>query len=135
MLLNSCLLILFSQIYWMKGTLIRLFFILIILASESQAAAPSWVPGLRSIALALGWLMMIIMGIKWLLADSPNERADAKKGMTYIIVGLLIVASACGLLCLYCRTANTSLSAAKTTTLDCTALINPYCAGYPCPST
>jgi hypothetical protein len=59
----------------------------------SPPAASAAVADLHVIASALGTLMMIIMGIRWIMADSPNERAEAKKGMMYIVLGLLVIAS------------------------------------------
>ena len=73
--------------------------------ASSQAPDYSWVCGLQTLAGALGWVMMVIMGLKWIVAESPNERAEAKKGMLYIVIGLLIVASMRNLLqSLYCDT-------------------------------
>lgn len=69
-----------------------------------SASVPAWIPNLKVVAAVLGWLFMVIMGIKWILADSPNERAEAKKGMMYIVVGLLVIASACQFMCLYRQT-------------------------------
>jgi hypothetical protein len=82
--------------------------VLVLLAS-SVAAQPAWIGNLRRVAYALGWLMMVFMGLRWIIADSPNDRADAKKGMIYIVIGLLVVASACDLLSLYCTTAQSAL--------------------------
>ena len=70
----------------------------------------AWIVSMKSLAYALGWLMMVLMGIKWIIADSPNERAEAKKGMIYVIIGLLVVRSACNLICLYCNNVETALS-------------------------
>jgi hypothetical protein len=83
--------------------------ILNIISSSALAQVPAWIGNLEIVAYALGWLMMIIMGVKWILADSPNERADAKKGMMYIIIGLLVVRSAAQLIQLYCQTANAAM--------------------------
>ena len=85
-------------------------------APEVAATVPAWIPGLKQVAVALGWIMMIIMGIRWMIADSPNERADAKKGMMYIMIGLLVIAAACGLMRLYCDTAQNSVGS-----MDCTS--------------
>lgn len=74
----------------------------------------TWVASLSTVAYSLGWLMMVLMGVKWIIADSPNDRAEAKKGMIYIVIGLLLVASAKQLLQLYCDTARKSIS-----TIDC----------------
>jgi uncharacterized membrane protein len=78
-----------------------------LLSISAFAATPAnlaWVVSLRTVAFALAWLMMVLMGVKWIVADSPNERAEAKKGMIYIVIGLLIVVSARPLLQMYCNT-------------------------------
>ncbi|MBU0762444.1 MAG: pilin [Candidatus Altiarchaeota archaeon] len=72
----------------------------------SPPPIPSWVGGLVSVAAALAWLMMVLLGIKWIVADSANERAEAKKGMIYVVLGLLVVASKCTILNLYKDTAS-----------------------------
>ena len=77
---------------------------LLVAAASASASTPdfSWICSLKTVAYSLGWIMMVIMGIKWIIADSPNERADAKKGMIYIVIGLLVVKSAVQLIQLYC---------------------------------
>lgn len=80
-------------------------------AVSATAPAPlAWVGQLRGVAYALGWMMMVLMGVKWIVADSPNERADAKKSMIYVVMGLLVVASACGLLHIYCDNASATIT-------------------------
>jgi len=93
-------------------------------------AATSWVGGLKQIAVALGWVMMIIMGVKWITSDAASDRADAKKGMIYIVIGLLVVALSCNLLCLYCDAATQSIPTANL----CTSMIANYgCTFNTCP--
>jgi L-lysine 2,3-aminomutase len=65
--------------------------------------------GLRAVALPAGWLFMVIQGLRWIAADSANERGDSKKGMIYIVIALLLVSSACSLMCVYCSAARQSL--------------------------
>ncbi len=84
--------------------------VLLVLALASAPVQAFDVGEFRTVALALGYLMMVLMGIKWIIADSPNDRADAKKGMMYVVIGLLLVASACSLLHLYESTAGASVS-------------------------
>ncbi|HHQ44968.1 MAG TPA: hypothetical protein ENN13_02400 [Candidatus Altiarchaeales archaeon] len=52
------------------------------------------IPGLLEMAAALATLLFAIMGLRWIAADSAQEREEAKKGMIYIVTGLLIVVSA-----------------------------------------
>jgi hypothetical protein len=88
---------------------------LLVLTAEAGGGGPmgTWLPGLEKLAYALGWMMMVIMGVKWIIADSPNERADAKKGMIYIVIGLLVVRSSGQLIKLYCDNAAKSLGGKK----------------------
>jgi hypothetical protein len=83
---------------------------LCLLSGAAAAAMPAWVGDLASVGYALGYIMMVFMGVKWIVADSPNDRAEAKKGILYIVIGLLIIASATDLLNrLYCTTAVSSI--------------------------
>jgi len=54
---------------------------------------------IRWVGAALGVLMFAVQGLKWLSSDTPEGRADAKKGMIYVIVGLLFLRLAFGLTC------------------------------------
>ncbi len=97
---------------------------ILIFAGTASASppTPTWVCGLTVVAAALGWLMMILMGIKWMIADSPNERAEAKKGMIYIVLGLLVIASRCQIMGLYQTTA-----AGAGITVDISAVCSGTC--------
>jgi hypothetical protein len=87
--------------------------LILLLANTVVASSPAtWVAGMKKVAVALGWMMMVLMGIKWMLADSPNERGEAKKGMLYVVIGLLVIASSCSLLRLYTDTASNAMSSA-----------------------
>jgi succinate dehydrogenase hydrophobic anchor subunit len=44
-----------------------------------------------AIATALAALMIMIHGIKFLLADSPQGRKDAKDGIIYVIAALIVI--------------------------------------------
>ncbi len=60
--------------------------------------------GLTTVAAALGTLMIAVQGLRWITSETPQDRADAKKGLTYILIGLLIVAiTACLVEGLYCQ--------------------------------
>jgi NADH:ubiquinone oxidoreductase subunit 2 (subunit N) len=54
---------------------------------------------MRSIAAALAILIISIQGLKWVTSDTPAERAEAKKGMTYIILGVVVVYLAAHIVC------------------------------------
>ena len=95
--------------------------LLSIMVASASAGPPAmaWVGSMIGLAYALGWLMMVIMGIKWIIADSPNERADAKKGMIYIVIGLLLVRSICQLMQLYCNNVEAAFSGAPPASWSC----------------
>lgn len=46
---------------------------------------------LKLLAAALGVLMITYSGLRWIMADSPQERDDSKKAIVYVIIGLLVV--------------------------------------------
>ncbi len=54
---------------------------------------------LVTVAAAMGVLMIAIQGLKWITSDSPQDRAEAKKGLIYILLGLLVVAIAAQIVC------------------------------------
>lgn len=85
---------------------IALFFVISVVFSTVSASSyiGSMVPRLKVLAATLGWFLMILCGVRWIIADSPNDKADAKKGMMYIVVGMLLIAMYCSLVQLYCDT-------------------------------
>ncbi|MBM3308941.1 MAG: hypothetical protein FJY77_01685 [Candidatus Altiarchaeales archaeon] len=46
---------------------------------------------LLEVGSALGVLMIAIESLKWIAAQSPAERESAKKGVIYIMIGLLLL--------------------------------------------
>jgi hypothetical protein len=50
--------------------------------------------GLKTVASALGTLVITYAGIKWIMSEGPQERDDAKKTIIYALVGLIIVSLA-----------------------------------------
>lgn len=54
---------------------------------------------LVTVAAAMGVLMIAIQGLKWVTSDTPQDRAEAKKGLIYILLGLLVVALAGAIVC------------------------------------
>jgi len=88
---------------------------LILLSQAASAQAPPWLRSLRAATFGLGWIMMALMGVRWIISDSPNERADVKKSMIYIVLGVLIVANACNLLQMYCDNARPAITCTAST--------------------
>ncbi len=46
---------------------------------------------LQSIALGLATLMLTVNGFKWMSADNASGRVDARRGLYYVFIGLLII--------------------------------------------
>lgn len=73
--------------------------VLVLLAAS---ASGDWPPpeikelnkGLKEVASALGALVIAYAGIRWIMAENPQERDDSKKTIIYAIIGLLIVSMA-----------------------------------------
>lgn len=49
---------------------------------------------LKYIGAVLAVLFMVLNGIKWIIADGPEDREDAKKGIIYTIIGLILLGAA-----------------------------------------
>ena len=85
--------------------------LLVFLVSDAYGAEPCMLPWgnpgagqwgsftdvqntLTSVGTSLAILMMALQGIKWILSDTPEEREDTKRGIIYIIIGLILLGSA-----------------------------------------
>ena len=79
--------------------LVNLF--IIYLTTNAAATLPlefySSIQGVESILLqvgsALGVLIITFEAIKWIAAQNPAERESAKKGVLYVMIGLIILRS------------------------------------------
>lgn len=83
----------------------RLLLLVLVLSLEvtAQTELEELNDALVTVAAAMGVLMISIQGLKWITSDNPQDRAEAKKGLIYILVGLLVVALAAQIvLGLYC---------------------------------
>ncbi|MBM3308939.1 MAG: hypothetical protein FJY77_01675 [Candidatus Altiarchaeales archaeon] len=82
------------------GIFVGLIFCLILVSASAQPTPPElaefWIlhDGIKNIASALGALIFVNSGVRWIAAQSPEERDDAKKTIIYVIVGLIAVAIA-----------------------------------------
>lgn len=54
---------------------------------------------IRGVGAALAVLLFSIQGLKWVTSETPQDRAEAKKGIIYIIIGLLFLKLAFHLVC------------------------------------
>lgn len=85
--------------------------ILLLLAglASAQSEMIDLIRALKRIAAALGALLIAVQGLKYVTAESPDDRAEAKKGLIWIIVGLLVAAISAYLVCgLYCAAISTT---------------------------
>lgn len=48
---------------------------------------------LLAVGSALAAAMIAWEGVKWITADNPAEREDAKKGVIYVMIGLVLLKS------------------------------------------
>jgi type IV secretory pathway VirB2 component (pilin) len=94
-----------------RGYAVLLVALLVFLVSAACGAEPCMLPWgspgagqwgsftevqttLTSVGTSLAILMMVLQGIKWMLSETPEEREDAKRGIIYIIIGLILLGSA-----------------------------------------
>ena len=71
--------------------------------SRDYFAGIGWSPvGLQTMAYALGMLMVVIQGVRYIAADSAQDRGDVKKGLIYIVIGVLVVQGMMTLINWYC---------------------------------
>ncbi|MFH1403162.1 MAG: hypothetical protein ABIH11_02715 [Candidatus Altiarchaeota archaeon] len=70
-----------------------LFLLSIISSTAASISLKDAVGSMCELADALGLLVIGIMGARWVIADSAQERSEAKKGIIYVVVGLLVVHS------------------------------------------
>lgn len=39
----------------------------------------------------IAFFMMVYMGVKWVMADGPSDRENARRGIIYIIIGVILL--------------------------------------------
>lgn len=87
----------------MKPRNIVIAFVLLQLVVANASAASDTMDetnkAIRQIGAALAVLMFSIHGLKWVMSETPADRAEAKKGMIYVIVGLLFLKLAFNVVC------------------------------------
>jgi len=71
----------------------------LVAAQATGSAMDALNTALRYFAGALAVLMFSFQGLRWVLSESPEDRAEAKKGMIYVIVGLIAVYIAANIVC------------------------------------
>jgi hypothetical protein len=42
-------------------------------------------------------IMLVLLAIKWIISDDPQGRTDARRGIWYVVVGIIIIVSAAAL--------------------------------------
>lgn len=73
--------------------------------AAAQNTLAEFCEALYIIAGLLASVMLVLQGLKWVMSDAPQERLDAKKGIMYVLIGLLVVyMAAIFVSLLYCQT-------------------------------
>jgi hypothetical protein len=49
---------------------------------------------IQTIGYPIGFIMMIYMGVRWFLAEGPEDRENARRGVIYIIIGIMLLRTA-----------------------------------------
>lgn len=49
---------------------------------------------LITIGRPLAILMLIYMGVKWLIAEGPEDRDNARRGVIYVVIGIIMLIAA-----------------------------------------
>ena len=49
---------------------------------------------LMTMGAPIGLVMMIYMGVKWVLAEGPEDRENSRRAVIYIIIGLIMLRTA-----------------------------------------
>ena len=88
----------------------KLILIALVLIGESQPAAAAPPPELNllidalfDVAAAMAVLLIAIQGLKFVTSETPADREEAKKGLIYVLMGLLVVFLAVRIVCgIYC---------------------------------
>jgi hypothetical protein len=83
------------------------FILIITLSAAASAATPPavWIDSMKKAAYAIGWFIMVVLGARWIIAENASDRGDAKKGMIYVVIALVIIAGICNVMCIYCEAA------------------------------
>lgn len=96
-----------------------LFVLLVVLLVESVSAATAN-EGLLTLAAALATCMIGVQGLRYLISEDPRGRAEAKKGIIWTIMGLLIAYLAVNIVCaLYCYALTAAYGSGVTCTSPC----------------
>ncbi|MBD3388239.1 MAG: hypothetical protein GF416_04095 [Candidatus Altiarchaeales archaeon] len=49
---------------------------------------------LKIVGSAAGVFMIVYLGIKWMTANGPQDRESARRGVIYVVIGLIILRTA-----------------------------------------
>jgi len=52
---------------------------------------------ITTIGNACAIFMMVYLGIKWMVAEDPEGRENARRGIIYIVIGLILLRASAGL--------------------------------------
>jgi len=74
-------------------------FILLLFAAQTVSAScatnlPTFINimiWLQQIGYPLALFMMAYMGIKWVMAEGPEPRENARRGVIYVVIGIILL--------------------------------------------
>ena len=49
---------------------------------------------LQTIGAPIAFLMMIYLGMKWYMAEGPEDRENSRRGVIYVIIGVILLQAA-----------------------------------------
>ncbi|MFH0862510.1 MAG: pilin [Candidatus Altiarchaeota archaeon] len=81
--------------------------LLLMLAAQTASALACWpastdlrdklteiINQLLTLGSPIAFLMMVYMGIKWYMAEGPEDRENARRGIIYVVIGLIMLRGA-----------------------------------------
>ncbi len=64
------------------------------LGSDLMKPVKNIIDFLVVIAYPIGFFMIVYMGVKWIISEGPEDRENARRGVIYVIIGLILLRSA-----------------------------------------
>jgi len=46
---------------------------------------------MQTMGYPLAFIMMLYMGLKWMTAETPSDRENARRGVIYIVIGVILL--------------------------------------------
>jgi len=61
------------------------------LGSPIMAPIQNMINFLNTIAYPIGFFMIVYMGIKWIISEGPEDRENSRRGVIYVMIGLIML--------------------------------------------